>query len=177
MSRANATWLANYPSVFRDRSGRRWVCVSPVDPALSTAHLKLPPMVTWLVLSVVLFLAGAAHFAIQDQRLLCEDRRRRRDCGRRNDRGLRKIEAACRYACSGMLPGGGGGGLRRARTSWGLRPTRPGRAAGCVPSSRACFLADLGAYSRIAGPMRTRLIWRRLRTGGPLRREPVCPRG
>ena len=30
-------------------------------------HLKLPPMVTWLVLSVVLFLAGAAHFAIQDQ--------------------------------------------------------------------------------------------------------------
>jgi hypothetical protein len=24
-------------------------------------------MVTWLVLSVVLFLAGAAHFAIQDQ--------------------------------------------------------------------------------------------------------------
>jgi hypothetical protein len=60
-----------------------------------------------------------------------------------------------------MLPGGGG--LRRARTSWGLQPTRPGRAAGCVPSSRACFLADLGVYSRIAGPMRTRLIWRRLR--------------
>jgi hypothetical protein len=29
--------------------------------------LKLPPMVTWLVLSVVLFLAGAAHFAIQGQ--------------------------------------------------------------------------------------------------------------
>ncbi len=27
----------------------------------------MPPMVSWLVLSVVLFLAGAAHFAIQGQ--------------------------------------------------------------------------------------------------------------
>ncbi len=30
-------------------------------------RIKPPPMVTWLVLSVVLFLAGAAHFAIQGQ--------------------------------------------------------------------------------------------------------------
>jgi len=30
-------------------------------------HLKLRPMVTWLVLSVALFFAGAAHFVIQGQ--------------------------------------------------------------------------------------------------------------
>ena len=35
-------------------------------------HLKLPPKVTWLVLSVVLFLAGAAHFAIQGQDFLAK---------------------------------------------------------------------------------------------------------
>jgi hypothetical protein len=35
-------------------------------------HLKLPSMVTWLVLSVVLFLAGATHFAIQGQDILAK---------------------------------------------------------------------------------------------------------
>jgi hypothetical protein len=61
-----------------------------------------------------------------------------------------KMPALClrAYVFYGMRPGGVG--LRRARASWGLRPTRPGLAAGGVPAARRVVAA--GSRSR-------RVVW------------------